>query len=99
MGSLFGDTDGRLDRRHCVVLGHDEQDGAANGGGTSNRPTPGEAEKRPSCDTIAPFGAVFRRHELFTEQGVLGGANGQLTRPAGARQVTWRAAEDRSETV
>src|SRR6266581_2012619 len=77
----------------------DAQHGAANGGGTSHRPTPGEAEQRPSGDTITPFGAVFRSHEPLPEERVLSGANGQLTGPAGARQVTRRAPEDRAETI
>src|SRR5258706_7655462 len=62
-GGLLGDADGRADWRHRVLLRDDEQDGAANGGGTSHRPTPGEAEQRPSGDAITPFGAVFRSHE------------------------------------
>src|SRR6266404_5255078 len=57
---LLGDADGRVNRRHRVLLGDDQQDGAANGGSTSYRPTPGEAQQRPSGDTITPFGAVFR---------------------------------------
>src|SRR2546426_2597719 len=92
MGGLSGDADGRVDRRHRVLLGDDEQDGAANSGGASYRPTPGEAEQRPSGDTIAPFGAVLRGHELLPEKGVLGRANRQVTGPTGARQVTRRAA-------
>src|SRR5258708_31742581 len=36
-GGLLGYADGRGDRRHRVPLGDDEQDGAANGGGTSHR--------------------------------------------------------------
>ncbi len=95
----MGDADGRVDRRHRVLLRDDEQDGAANGGGTSHRLTPGEAEQRPRGDTITPFGAVFRGHELLPEEGILGAANGQLTGPAGAGQVTRRAAEDLAETV
>src|SRR6266581_8868918 len=98
-GGLLGDADGRVNRRHRVLLGDDEQDGAANGGGTSHRPTPGEAEQRPSGDTITPFGAVFRSHEPLPEERVLGGANGHLTGPAGAGQVNRRAPEDRAETV
>src|SRR6266566_6417528 len=91
-GGLLGDADGRVDRGHRVLLGDDEQDGAANGGGASYRPTPREAEQRPRGNPIAPFGAVLRGHKLLPEKGVLGGANGQLTGPAGARQVTRRAA-------
>src|SRR6266478_4540706 len=98
-GGLLGYADGRVDRRHRVPLGDDEQDGAANGGGASRRPTPGEAEQRPSGDTITPFGAVFRSHEPLPEERVLGGANGQLTGPAGAGQVTRRAPEDGAETI
>src|SRR5213083_2516274 len=98
-GGLLGDADGRVDRGHRVLLGDDEQDGAANGDGTSYRPTPGEAEQRPRGNPIAPFGAVLRGHKLLPEKGVLGGANGQVTGPTGARQVTRRAAEDRAETV
>ena len=41
----FGDTQRRADRRHRVMLGHDEQDGAADGGGTPHRPAPGKAEQ------------------------------------------------------
>ena len=39
----FGDAQRRAGRRHRVVLGDDEQNGAANGGGTSHRPTPGKS--------------------------------------------------------
>src|SRR5258708_39098889 len=96
---FLGNAHGRIDRRPRGLLGNDEQDGAAKGGGTAHRPTPREAEQRPSGDAITPFGAVFRGHQLLPEARVLGGANGQLTWPAGARQVNRRAAEDRAETV
>src|SRR2546428_6434347 len=56
-GGLLGDADGRVDRRHRILLGDDEQNGAANGGGAPPRPTPGEAEQRPSGATLTPSGA------------------------------------------
>src|SRR5580704_18916927 len=41
----FGNAQRRAGRRHRVLLGDDEQDGAADGSGTSHRPTPGKAEQ------------------------------------------------------
>ncbi len=55
-GSLFGDADCGADRCHRILFGDDEQDRAANGGGTSHRSAPREAQQRPRSDTITPFG-------------------------------------------
>src|SRR5260370_9743516 len=60
IGGLLGDAHGRADRRHGVLLGDDEQDRAANGGGTPHGPAPAEAEQRPRGGTLTPFGSVFR---------------------------------------